>query len=158
MRVGRHKLIFMGLVALDEVCEGSRRGVHQPTFALRAVLAMLYALSNGNRQPFDAFWQASRPGVGRGSNAHQDARARSNDLGTAYNGICIALGIEQTINLNEDIYSARHEPLPQRRHHSAMTRRLQTDEDAARQRFADAIREQGRQDQEGQESRHSAQN
>jgi hypothetical protein len=60
MRFVRDRLIFLGLVALDEACEACHTGPVEPSIPLRVVVTMLHALAGGDRQQFDEFLTALR--------------------------------------------------------------------------------------------------
>jgi hypothetical protein len=143
MRFGRDKLVFMGLVALDEVAERCASAPYKPPFSLRVVLAMLYAFSNGDRTSFDRFWRACQMPDEPGHREHQSRIMRRGAVGAAYAGICKAVGCDQTVNFVADISAARREPLPQAKAYRKNTRINLTKADADRQRFADAVRAAG---------------
>ena len=99
----RH-LIWKAIVALDEVCEQSFQAPIPPTFALRFILAYLFARSDGNRTPFDAFWKACQEPEG---GMTQQGYRRGCYTRTQWNGIVRGLGIAQTIEFNASIARAR---------------------------------------------------
>ena len=82
MRLSRDKLILLGVAALYEAAERVTAEPMQPGFAIRAVLAMLYQLSDGDRTAFDGYWQALRDPIGERSSATRvsarDARQDGN--------------------------------------------------------------------------------
>ena len=130
----------MGLVALDEVVEQCVHGPVEPPFALRFTLAMLYTLGEGDRAPFDAFWRACRI-PNQNSVDEPDTRGeRRRAIGTAYNGICLALGQAQTIRFRQDITAARRAPSPHDRAYGALRRTHMSEDEASRQRFAEMLR------------------
>lgn len=142
MRVERSKLVFLGLVALKEIEEHC---LHQPwhrAFTLRMTLATLYAFSDGDRDSFDMFWRACAMPNEPGAEAHRSRHMRGMNVTIAYNGICRALGIAQTIDFCADIDAARRDPGP---HGTARDYRLSHDESAAaRLRFAEMLRATGK--------------
>ena len=85
MRIGTDQLIVKALHAIEDVCWAAQRGPVAPTFALRFVLAFLFAHGDGRRECFDEFWrivtelgdhhQGSEHGanVVRGGNANREA-------------------------------------------------------------------------------------
>ena len=139
MRFGRDKLIFMGLVALDEAAHQVRTVPIAPNFGLRVTLAMLFSLSNGDRSSFNLFWEACQrpPDPLRW---HQDTTLRQNDLHRSLAGICRALGWSLSINLGDDIACAQREPTPQHRAWDDRRRQGMSDRDRARQAFAEWLR------------------
>lgn len=58
MRLAPEQLKMKALAALEEAAERSHRGPVEPSYALRFSLAFLYAVADGERWPFDGFWQA----------------------------------------------------------------------------------------------------
>src|SRR4051812_40155689 len=61
MRLARDRLIFLCLVALDDIMHGCATAPAAPSPQFRAILATLYALGDRHdRKVFDAFWQSSR--------------------------------------------------------------------------------------------------
>ena len=154
MRVERSKLVFMGLVALKEIEEHC---IHQPwhrAFTLRVTLATLYAFSDGDRGPFDAFWRACALPNETGCEQHRSRLTRANEVTIAYNRICRALGVAQTINFCADIAAALRDP---NAYGSREVRRLGQDEsDIARQRFAEMLRATGKATAEEKERRRLA--
>jgi len=154
MRIERHKLVFMGLVALKEI---EQHCLHQPwhrAFTLRVTLAMLYAFSDGNRESFDLFRRACAMPNEKGADEHRTCLDRGNNVTIAYNGICRALGIAQTIDFCADIAAARRDPGPLNRrekHH------LDHDQEAAaRRRFAEMLRVTAKETAEEKERRRLA--
>jgi len=132
----------MGLVALKEIEEHC---LHQPwhrAFTLRMTLATLYAFSNGDRSSFDSFWRAcalpNEPGV----EAYRSCHARGMEVTIAFNGICRALGIAQTIDFCADLAVALRDEGARGR---AREQRLSADANAAaRFRFAEMLRVTGK--------------
>ena len=64
MRFDRDHLIFKALCALDEAIDQCDTAPIKPGFALRFALAYLFAVSDGRREPYDAFWRQVRGGTG----------------------------------------------------------------------------------------------
>lgn len=60
MRSDRDQLGFKALCALDEAIDACDAGPIKLTFALRFALAYLFAVSDGLRDPYDAFWHEVR--------------------------------------------------------------------------------------------------
>ena len=108
----RDRLIFMGLVALDEARERARQGPIEGTPAIRVVLAVLYVVCGRDRHSFYAFWRALvRPADPDALRAH-DAIMRSNELHTSFCCIVRALGIPDDIHLTSALAAARRTPGP----------------------------------------------
>ena len=152
MRFERSKLVFMGLVALKEI---EQHCIHQPwhrAFTLRVTLAMLYAFSNGDRTPFDKFWRSCAIPNGEGCDANRTRLERSNEVTIAYNGICRALGVAQTILYCSDMYAALRDPGP----HSIRARMGGDESDDARRRFAEMLRATAKETAEEKERRRLA--
>lgn len=57
MRIGTDQLIVKALHAIEDVCWAAQRGPVAPTYALRFVLAFLFAHGDGRRETFDEFWR-----------------------------------------------------------------------------------------------------
>ena len=92
MRLSRDKLILLGVAALYEAAERATAEPMRPGFALRAVLAMLSQLSDGDRTQFDAYWQALLDPSG--SDHPQRAYLRATTARTAIEGILRSLGAD----------------------------------------------------------------
>lgn len=131
----------MGLVALKEIEEHCLQQPWHRAFTLRVTLATLYAFSDGDRDSFDLFWRSCAMPNETGAEAHRSRQMRGLNVTIAYNGICRALGIAQTIDFCADIAAARRDPGPG----AASRRNRPGDEDgAARQRFAEMLRATGK--------------
>ena len=154
MRVERSKLVFMGLVALKEIEEHCLRQPWHRAFTLRVTLAMLYAFSDGNREPFDLFWRSCAVPNKEGDDAYRSQLVRGNTVTMAYNGICRALGVKQTVNFCADLAAARRKP----RFESAQRlERVARDEgELARRRFAEMLRATAKETGEEKERRRLA--
>lgn len=140
MRIAQQRLVFMGLVALDEAIERACDEPICPSRALRATIAMLYAFSDGRRASFDRFLAACQMPNGEGHREHRMRHDRTSALSGAFNGICLALGERRSIALGDDLHRARRAPLPQaeawQRHHP----QPRTEWERERKRFAEAMR------------------
>ena len=100
------------------------------------------------------FWRACAMPNEKGADEHRSSLERGNNVTIAYNGICRALGIGQTIDFCADIAAARRDPRPysQREKH-----RLEHDEEAAaRRRFAEMLRVTAKETAEEKERRRLA--
>jgi hypothetical protein len=135
----RARIVFMGLVALDEAADRARaaRGPVETSLSDRVILATLYAIAGRGRSSFYGFWQAlRRPRVDdprRGT--EHDGISRSNDLHMCFNGMLNALAIKNTIAFNSALNQARNEPLRGFRNAEPFP------EDEERARFAEFLRE-----------------
>lgn len=49
---------LLAIAALDKVAGDLHDAPLRDTLAVRAILALLHAASNGDREPYDAFWKA----------------------------------------------------------------------------------------------------
>lgn len=100
-------LIYKALVALDEVIHRCRGGVIRRDFALRFVLAYLYAVSDGRREPYHDFWTTIQDPFS--SSLDGGRYLRPTAATTNLNGIISGLGFNSTPALIDAI-SARNEP------------------------------------------------
>ena len=129
MRIPRDRLIFLGLVALDEVMRGCRTAPAAPSPALRVVLAMLYDLSDGRgRQVFEECWRVCQLAPGETLTEHQANHRRSTEMRKIWNMICQSLGVEQTTELAHRLAAAR----PRESDHAAMARIIREQGEAHR--------------------------
>ncbi|MGN6270850.1 MAG: hypothetical protein ACTHM0_13280 [Sphingomonas sp.] len=120
MRFGRDKLIFMGLVALDEMLEQVRERPIEPSFAVRTVLAMLFAMSDGDRAVFNDFWRACQVKPDPRLTPNMEDVRRSSDARRALSGIRSSLGCPPAMSLGADIALARRDPGPHQRAYQAL--------------------------------------
>ena len=104
----RHRATLLALAALYEVAEAAGDGPITPTLPVRAVLALLHTVSDGNREPYEAFWRAClEPGL---DSDHITARGymRATSARREIMGIIRTLGMEpQEMTLNEAIQNIR---------------------------------------------------
>ena len=120
MRLTRDRLIFLGLVALDEVMRGCGTAPAKPSPALRVVLAMLYELSDGrDRRAFDYCWKTCQLAPSATLTEHQANHLRMTELHKVWNRICQLLGVEQTTEFGLRIAAARQ---PKETDHEALAR------------------------------------
>ena len=138
MRIARKQLIFLGLVALDEVVHHCLREPYPRTFALRATLAMLHALSDRERAPFVAFWRACSIPNGPEHEPYSARDRRVNEVSGAFQAICRALGCPPTITLGEDIAAAQRDPGLHARAYQAR-HRVESEEECARRLYAEVV-------------------
>ena len=112
MRVGRERLIFLGLCALDEFRDQAKEGPIPPSFALRFTLAALFALSDGKeRDCFNGFWRNVTRGPGDDHRYMVDQDLRHSYAGHQLRGIAKSLGYDFEYWLREPISRARGKPL-----------------------------------------------
>lgn len=136
MRFVRDRLIFLGLVALNEAAEACRTEPIEPTIPLRVVVAMLHALAGGDRAIFDEFLATLRMS---GSDRVMNDAIRHTAANTCVHGIARRLGCVMDVKLNSDIHEARY-PVDwggdkwSQIHHPRLT-----DAERERQRFARAF-------------------
>ncbi|MGW8135544.1 hypothetical protein ACWGNZ_07885 [Sphingomonas zeae] len=130
----RARIVFMGLVALDEAAERARaaRGPVETCLSDRVILATLYAIAGRERSSFYGFWRELRRPIGPLTG---DATMRGNMLHTHFCGICRALSIKQTIAFTSALGAARREPMRGFRDPEPFTA------DEQRARFAEFLRE-----------------
>jgi hypothetical protein len=108
MRFARSRLVFLCLAALDEVVVACGFGPAVPSLQLRAILATLYALGDGeDRGAFDAFWQVAQLAPTVTLTAHQANHRRVTDLGRLWPQICRHVGVEPSTELVMRLAAAR---------------------------------------------------
>lgn len=101
----RTRAIIIGLAALWRLQGRARREPFRGTAELRAVLALLYLHSNGDRTSFDAYWRAATEvGIEYASDAIAGV-CRRNGMMAAWHGIARSLGMEATIDLMSAIHA-----------------------------------------------------
>lgn len=141
MRVGRERLIFLGLCALDEIVDQAKDGPVRPTFGLRFTLALLWALSDGKeRASYDGIWRCVTPPQGPGP--QQTQRARHDFADSHLRGIAKSLGIDFELEMRERINRVRglpplHRSLRTKLWSAASAEREEQKERARRARFCD---------------------
>ena len=87
------RAIMLALAALDALAD-EKTAVPRPPLPLRALLAALYAFSNGDRRPYDEYWKASQsagvPTIPESGNVYM----RATNMRIAIKGIARTLGME----------------------------------------------------------------
>jgi hypothetical protein len=142
LRIARGRLLFMGLAVLDQITEDCHRAPCRHSLALRAVLAMLYAHSDGTRAPYDQFWRRSAiPDEAR--DPHGSAIRRGQAVQEAFHGICRTLNVPETGAFRADLKAARTDPGNDLRCYTAPQGRM-SEEDFARMRLAEVERANAR--------------
>ena len=107
MRFDRDHLTFKALCALDEAIDQCDTAPIKPSFALRFALAYLFAVSDGCREPYDAFWRQVRDGTGGAFSKSSRRYVRTTYARTALAGISRGVGIELTVDLMQRLRDAR---------------------------------------------------
>ena len=91
MRFGTDQLKRKALRALEEAAEQTFDAPVQPSHALRFALAFLYALGEGERWPFDRFWEAVTRGWGKPAESGGAGIARAQTANACLNAIYLAV-------------------------------------------------------------------
>jgi hypothetical protein len=107
MRFDRNHLTFKALCALDEAIDQCDAAPIRPTFALRFALAYLFAVSDGRRDPYDAFWREIRDGKGSAFSEASRRYVRTTYARTALAGISRSVGVELTAEMVQRLRDAR---------------------------------------------------
>lgn len=142
MRVGRERLIFLGLCALDEIVDQAKDGPMRPTFGLRFTLALLWALSDGKERPsYDGFWRCVTPQ----KEPHREHQLYYDYADDHLRAIARSLGFDFETELRERINRARglppgHRSLKTRLWNAAAAEEERKKERARRARFCDLER------------------
>lgn len=136
MRIVRDRLIFLGLVALDEAASACRTEPIEPSVPLRVVVAMLHALAGGDRAIFDEFLATLR--MTGGDRAMHDT-IRHTSAHTVVQGVARRLGCEMDIKLSSDISDAQSPVDPGSDQWSQIHLPRLNDAERERQRFARAF-------------------
>ena len=99
MRFDRDHLTFKALCALDEAIDQCDAAPIKPTFALRFALAYLFAVSDGQRAPYDAFWREVTDSNGAAYSEPSRRYVRTTYARTALGGISrdLASSCQQTL-------------------------------------------------------------
>lgn len=140
LRIGRGRLIFMGLAVLDQIAEQCHREPHRRGVALRVTMAMLYAFSDGRRAPYDQFWRMCAE-CNQARDPQGSALRRGRAVREAFHGICRTLNVPETGALRTDLRRALTDPAKDMRGFSAPSGPM-TDDDLLRMRIADLGRAQ----------------
>lgn len=109
MRLARDRLIFLCLVALDDIMQGCATAPAAPSPQFRAVLAMLYALGDrSERALFDDFWRSSLLAPSHTMTEHQANHRRMSLLARMWPAICRHVGVEPSTDFTLALAAARH--------------------------------------------------
>lgn len=107
----RDRLILLGVCALGQVADESKSEPMGENFAVRAVLAFLFSCSDGDRSPFEMFWQVMRrPPLDKHDS--QQRYVRATNARTAVKGIVRSLGLESDELFRHYVSEWSHGPLP----------------------------------------------
>lgn len=93
-RIPLDELKALALIALLEIAEEADHRPHGRTYALRFLLAWLFAQSDGNRIPFDRFWRDAVGDLSRYGGDHQQAYMRGTSLRGAVEGMSKCVGVD----------------------------------------------------------------
>lgn len=130
MRIARDRLIFLGLVALDEEIRRCRAAPVVPSPALRVVLAMLYDLSGGReRWAFDEWWRVCQLAPTATLTEYKATYQRTTQLQALRNRICRLLDVEVSPEFQRLIVAARR---PRESDHEALARVVREQGEARR--------------------------
>lgn len=88
------ELKALALIALLEVAQEADHRPYPRTYALRFLLAWLHSVSDGNRIPFDRFWQNAVSDLSQYGADHSRNYKRGTSLRGAVEGICKCVGID----------------------------------------------------------------
>lgn len=97
MRIRKDQLTFKALRVLAEIADACDKQPAERTLGLRFALAYLYSVSDGNREPFDAFWRHCCDAVPYAYSDTQKEYVRGSYTRTALAGIILAVGAPQTV-------------------------------------------------------------
>jgi hypothetical protein len=101
--IAAERLRFLALAALAELVEEVKSGPIEPSFAIRAILAVLYSYSDGDRAPFDEFWRNMQKSWSSQPSATQAQYCRQIYLRTSLRGIVRAVGAPETPEFAEQL-------------------------------------------------------
>ena len=107
MRFDRDQLTFKALCALDEAINQCDAAPIKPTFALRFALAYLFAVSDGRRDPYDAFWREIRDPKASAFSDSARRYVRTSYARTALARISRGVGVELTADVMQHLRDAR---------------------------------------------------
>lgn len=113
--MGANRSVILGLAVLYEMARNARTPPYPATVELRAVLALLHALSNGDRRPYDAFWKDATEVRREPVSEQIGAVVRKNDLTARWHGILYTFDAEPTIELMDAVHRAGGKDRPPKR-------------------------------------------
>lgn len=103
MRIGKDQLTLKALRVLAEIADTCDKHPAERTLGLRFTLAYLYAVSNGNREPFDAFWRCCYDPVSWAYNQSEREYVRGTYTRSALAGIILAVGAPGTVEFLQSL-------------------------------------------------------
>lgn len=92
----RQHLIAKAMRALMEVADASSDAPLAPALSVRFTLAFLYAIGDGNREPFDRFWREIRATHDSAYSSTAARYLRATSSRTALNEIGRSVGYPET--------------------------------------------------------------
>ena len=110
MGLGRDDLLYLALLALDDVAEAARAGPVPRSIALRFLLAFVHQASGADpdrKWVFDSFWREGTSLGDRSGSAYLRRVARLTAIDSAMNGICHACGWQLTPELELQLRAHR---------------------------------------------------
>ncbi|PAL20183.1 hypothetical protein [Sphingopyxis sp. GW247-27LB] len=93
------RILWLALVTLAELVERVNAAPARPHPAARLALAVCYAHSKGDREPFDHFWRMMQDPHASQSSEETARYCRTTYLMTALRGVLRAVGIEPTVQV-----------------------------------------------------------
>jgi hypothetical protein len=106
IRRGRDHLIFRALLVLDEAVSVCRDAPIQPSLGQRFALMFLFAVSDGDRRPYDGFWHSMQDGLDTYSE-HMSRTMRETNARTFLTGIARSVGVEFSAHYQRELGIAR---------------------------------------------------
>lgn len=101
----RERAVFLLLSALYEVASEADKAPVTPSLALRAMLAALHVLGDGDRSAIDAFWREVRAANGGQPSREQADYMRGTASRTAWNRIARSAGHEPDMSFMQRIFA-----------------------------------------------------
>lgn len=111
MRIDRERLTFKALSVLAEIADNCDKQPAERTLGLRFALAYLYAVSNGNRQPFDEFWRSCCDPVPWAYSAAEREYVRGTYTRSALSGIILSVGAPGTVEFLQSLRQPAYRPV-----------------------------------------------
>jgi hypothetical protein len=96
MRFAAETLKLKALAALEEAALLTHEAPVRPTHSLRFALAFLYAVSDGERWPYDQFWQAVTRDWGKEQLSGGAAIGRTQTANASLNAIYRTVRVKRT--------------------------------------------------------------